>query len=235
MLGEGALERSGPRSLLSTVYFSLISNLGFRANLEVYDIQNEDVIFGPEGKGGIPEWIEISERVTKTRRGGSHSIRDLVQKVFADQENPNTCPVRTMLEFRRRKTAIQNAAGKPYFWGVKLSAEKKPESEEFWYTNTRMGTHYIAKILPNVFESIGVDVKLEHYTNTSGRKTLLEGGIEAGIPAVLLSKVAGQAAFSSLQHYVKGQEKSHKAVSLCLSRKVGAVPGVKFDEIYGGK
>ena len=232
---KGSLGRSGPRSLLSTVYFSLISNFGFRANLEVYDIQNEDVIFGPEGKGGIPEWIEISERVTKTRRGGSHSIRDLVQKVFADQENPNTCPVRTMLEFRRRKTAIQNAAGKPYFWGVKLSAEKKPESEEFWYTNTRMGTHYIAKILPNVFESIGVDVKLEHYTNTSGRKTLLEGGIEAGIPAVLLSKVAGQAAFSSLQHYVKGQEKSHKAVSLCLSRKVGAVPGVKFDEIYGGK
>ena len=61
---------------------------------------------------------------------------------------------------------------------------------------------------------------------------MLEGGVEAGVPSVLLSKVAGQAALGSIQHYVDGQQKSHKAMSLCLSRKVGANPGAEYKEIY---
>ena len=226
------LGRRYPRSLVSTVHLVLLSNLGFRANKEVCDIQNEDIIMGPVGEGGVPQWIELSERVTKTRRGKTHNIRELDPKVFPDHENPETCPVRTIMEFVRRKTPQQNQAGKPFLWGVKQSAEQDPEKQQFWYTNTRMGTHAIAKLLPNTFKAVGVDVKLEHYTATSARKTMMEGGIEAGVPAVLLSKVAGQAALGSIQHYVDGQEKSHKAMSLCLSRKAGANPGPQFKEIY---
>jgi hypothetical protein len=211
---------------------ALISNLGFRANFEVYNIQNEDIIFRPVGEGGVPQWIELSERVTKTRRGKTHNIRELDPKVFPDNENPETCPVRTFLEFRRRKTPFQNEVGKPFLWGIKQSAERSPEVQNFWYTNTRMGTHAIAKLLPNAFKAAGVDVKLEHYHATSARKTMMEGGVEAGVPAVLLSKVAGQAALGSIKHYVDGQQMSHRAMSLCLSRKVGGNPGAQFDEIY---
>ena len=60
----------------------------------------------------------------------------------------------------------------------------------------------------------------------------MEGGVEAGVPAVLLSKVAGQAALGSIKHYVDGQQMSHRAMSLCLSRKVGGNPGAQFNEIY---
>ena len=229
---KNTLGRNNPRSLASTIHLQLVSNLGFRANLEVYNIQNEDIIFGPLGEGDVPQWIELSERVTKTRRGKTHNIRDLNPKVFPDNENPKTCPVRTFLEFRRRKTSLQNEEGKPFMWGIKPSAERNPEVQNFWYCNTRMGTHAIAKLLPNAFKAVGVDVKQEHYHATSARKTMMEGGVEAGVPAVLLSKVAGQAALGSIKHYVDGQEKSHRAMSLCLSRKVGGNPGAQFDEIY---
>ena len=230
----GSLGRKNPRALVSTVHFTLISNLGFRGNLEIYNIRNEDIIIGPVGKGGVPEWIELSERITKTRKGGSHNIRELDPKVFADHENPQTCPVRTFMEFKRRKTALQNHPEKPFFCGVKASAEKNPENEEFWYINVRMGTHAIGKLLSNVFEAVGIDVKLEHYSNTSARKTLMEGGIEAGVPGVLLSKVAGQKCLGSISHYVQGERKGHKALSLCISRKVGANPGSRYDQVYQG-
>ena len=229
---KNTLGRHNPRSLVTTIHLQLLSNLGFRANLEVYNIKNEDVIMGPLGEGGVPEWIELSERVTKTRRGKIHNIRELDPKVFPDHENPETCPVRTFLEFNRRKTPLQNRGDQPFLLGVKQSAEKCPKKENFWYVNTRMGTHAIAKLLPRAFEAVGIDVKLEHYTATSARKTMLEGGVEAGVPSVLLSKVAGQAALGSIQHYVDGQQKSHKAMSLCLSRKVGANPGAEYKMLY---
>ena len=230
----GSFGRDKPRALISTVQLILISNLGFRANLEVYNILNEDIVVGPKGKGGDPEWIEISERITKTRSGKAHDMRDLDQKVYADPENPATCPVKTLMEFRRRKTVSQKLPHKPYLLGIKHSAEINPAKEEYWYTSKRMGTHTIAKLLPNAFEEVGVDVKLERYSNTSGRKTMMEGGVDAGVPAVLLSKVAGQAALSSIQHYVEGQSKSHKALSWVLSRKAGGVTGARFEEVVKG-
>ena len=106
----------------------------------------------------VLQWIELSETVTKTRRGNTHNIRELDPKVFPDHENPNTCPVRTLIEFSRWKNPQQSQSGKPRLWGIKQSAEQCPEKEQFWFTNTRMGTHAIAKC----FGAAGVDVKLEH-------------------------------------------------------------------------
>ena len=231
---QGSLGRHSPKALTATVQFTLISNLGFRGNLEIYNIRNEDLIYGPVGESGVSEWIEVSERITKTRSGGSHDVRMLDPKVFADEENPVTCPVRTLLEFRRRKTTIQNLPDKPYMLGLKQSAVKNPERENFWFNNMRMGEHTIGKLLPLAFAQVGIDVKMEHYSNTSARKTLMEGGMESGVPSVLLSKVAGQASLKSIQHYVEGDRKAHKAVSLCVSRKVGAVSGAKYDNIFKG-
>ena len=59
----------------------------------------------------------------------------------------------------------------------------------------------------------------------------MEGGLEAAVPGVLLSKVAGQADLWSIQHYVDGQQKSHKAISLVNSKKVGAKPRAEFKKI----
>ena len=82
-------------------------------------------------------------------------MRDLDQKVYADPENPATCPVKTLMEFRRRKTVSQKLPDKPYLLGIKQSAKINPAKEENWYTSKRMGTHTIAKLLPNAFEEVG--------------------------------------------------------------------------------
>ena len=45
----------------------------------------------------------------------------------------------------------------------------------------------MAKLLINALEKSGVDCKAEKYTATSARKTMMDGGLDAGIPEVLLS------------------------------------------------
>ena len=62
---------------------------------------------------------------------------------------------------------------------------------------------------------------------------MLEGGVDAGVPSVLLSKVAGQAAFNSIQHYVKGQAQGHKAVFGSF-QKIWRYETPKYLQLFNG-
>ena len=42
---------------------------------------------------GLPEWIELNERVTKTRRGNKNQVRDVEARIYLDDNEPSTCPV----------------------------------------------------------------------------------------------------------------------------------------------
>ena len=229
---EGLLGWHSPRALITTAHFIMLHNLGSRANFEPYNVKNIDLVYGQVGKDGVPDKMELSERVTKTRRGGQHDIRDWTPAIYADKENPDTCPVRTMLEYQRRKSPMQRNPEEPFYLSIKQSAEEFPDVQQFWYTKQRMGLHTIAKLLPSAFNSLeGVDSKREKYSNTSARKSLLEGGVEAGVPEVLLSKAAGHASLDSIKNYVSGRDNAQKAVSLTLSRKMAAKGHVKYSEV----
>jgi hypothetical protein len=229
---EKLLGRHSPKALVTTVHFAMLHNFGSRANFEPYNVKNIDLVYGQIGKDGVPDKMELSERITKTRRGGQHDIRDWTPAIYADKENPDTCPVRTMMEFQRRKSPMQRNPEGPFYLSIKQSAERFPDVQQFWFTNQRMGEHTIAKLLPSAFDALeGVDSKQEKYSNSSARKSLMEGGVEAGVPEVLLSKVAGHASLDTIKNYVKGRDNAQKAVSLTLSRKMAAKGHVKYSEV----
>ena len=104
--GKNTLGRANPRALISTVHQACVIGFGCRANKETYAIQNKDIIYGPVGKTGYPEFLELSERITKTRRGGAHDIRDVEGKVYLDPENEDVCFVRTIITYQGKKTHI---------------------------------------------------------------------------------------------------------------------------------
>ena len=87
---KGQLGQHNPQALINTVQFIMISQLGFRAAEEVYNVMNEDVVFKNCDKDGVPEKVEVSERVTKTRQGGKSDVRDLMPGVFQDETNLDT-------------------------------------------------------------------------------------------------------------------------------------------------
>ena len=108
------------------------------------------MIDGPLEKG-LPQWIELSERITKMRRGKKKDVREVEGRIYLDNQHPDICPVRTFMEFKRRKTEFQNSEGKPLLWTVKQSAQTNPERELFWYTNCRMGINLIGSLFQNAF------------------------------------------------------------------------------------
>ena len=68
-LSEGTMGRSNPRALITTAHYVLVTGFGLRSVTESYNVLNGDLIHGPEvGSSGLPDWIQLSERVTKTRR-----------------------------------------------------------------------------------------------------------------------------------------------------------------------
>ena len=225
------LGRQDPKALLTAVQVILNSSLGFRANTEVYNIRNEDLVYSRTlTKDGVPSKIEVSERVTKTRQGGKGEVRDMKPTVFPDSKNPDICPVRTLLVFNRRKTEEQRQPDQPFMMSIKQSAQAAPKEQQYWFTKQRMGLHRIAQLLPDACREVGIDPKAERYTNTSIRKTLLEGGVEQGVPHIILSRVAGHKNANSLQSYVQGSKKSHNAAGLVVARKMGGKDETNFQQ-----
>ena len=229
---KGTLGRKTPKALVTTVHSVMMSGFGCRAIKEVYSVHNEDIIIGPEEQHGLPRWIELSERITKTRRGRKNQVRDVEGKVYLDNEHPEICPVRTLLEFKRRKTEDQNAPDKPFLLTVKQSAQSNPEREQFWYTKSRMGENQIAKLFTEAFSEAGVDVKAEKIKATSCRKNLVQAGADALVPGGFLSKMVGQKNLDSKLHYLVNKDKSHQAASLVIQREAAGVSGPTFPEVF---
>ena len=199
---------------------------------ETHAISNQDLIFGPINKNGLPEFIELSERITKTRRGQKNDVRELDGRVYLDDDNPEICPVRNMLEFQRRKTQFQRSPDFPLLLTVKASAEKNPGKEVFWYTNGRMGVNTIAKLFKLACEKVGFDPLKEKVSSTSCRKGLVQSGVESNVPGPLISKMLGQKNIDSKLEYLKTKEKSHKAASIAINRAMAGVKDDNFTDLF---
>lgn len=229
----GSLGRGNPRALAATVHMTCMSQLGFRAIQECVQMKNEDIVFGQIGKGGVPNKLTVSERVTKTRQGsrGHSSVRELQPTIYPDHQNPDTCPVRNFLEFQGRKTEKQREPSQRFFLTVKQSAQLKPKEQEYWYTNQPMGEKEIAKLIPDSFKEVGVDPVKERITATSTRKFSLETVLGKGVPSPMVSGLAGHANANSLKSYVKGTAKAHEAMSLVMSRQMGQKKVGRFEDV----
>ena len=225
------LGRENPEALLSTVHSICIMQLGFRAKAECYNLRNEDFIFGQIGKHGVASKIEVSERITKTRQGEMKAVRNVRPVVYPDHEHPDVCPVRTLEFYQAKKTEEQRAPNVRFFLGVKMSAKRDPELENYWFTSQAIGVNNVGKLMPSAFEAAGIDIKKEHISGTSGRKTAMEGGFQHSVPNNLLSGLAGHSNASSLTSYINGKEQSHEALSLIMSRKMGQKKTGTFGEV----
>ena len=66
---SGHLGSSNPRSLIAAVLLHIQMSFGTRAKTELHAIRNCDIEVGPLREDGVPSYLALGERVTKTRRG----------------------------------------------------------------------------------------------------------------------------------------------------------------------
>lgn len=227
---SGAIGRADPDSLNAAAYLAFTTGLGCRAVTEVTSVTNRAVIFGPiDPKHNLPEWIELDEEwVCKNRRGNDPRI--LEARITPDHKYPETCMVRTVVEFQRRKTENQKLPEKRFFWNVNDVVRKNPGGYEKWFKNCFMGRHTVEKLLTNALSKAGIDCKKEKYSATSARKVMLDGGQDAGIPQTILGRMAGQRSEQSKKSYIANKDLTHRAAMVTLNR-VGAGKTPRYQEI----
>ena len=228
---SGALSRDNPRGLISLVHYVVMTTMGARAQEECRQITCGDMVMGPKSKecSDYPQYITLSERITKTRHGGKSDIREIEGRCYLDPESPETCPVRTILAYQARKTHLQLQSDQPFFLTVKPTAEKDPQTEIFWYKNCPMGVNLLGKLFKNACDKAGLDTKAKKISATSCRKNLVQVGVEQNVPSPFLSKMLGQKSLDSKLHYLKHKDSTHKAASIVTSRSTQGKTDAKQD------
>ena len=66
---QGVIGWEAPKPLVTLVIKNLSSGFGTRSRTEPYQMTNSDVVLGPVREDGVYSYLELSERVTKTRTG----------------------------------------------------------------------------------------------------------------------------------------------------------------------
>ena len=233
IMNSPGMSRENPKGLIALTHYTVMTGLGARARQECRDMKNSDLIHGPKSSvEGLPEYITLNERLTKTRRGGKGQTRELPGRVFLDLEYPNLCPVRTLILYQSKKTVEQLSPDYPFFLTVKQSALKSPEKELYWYSSSPMGINYIGKLFTDAIKASNIDVGAKKITATSARKNLAQVGASANVPSALLSKLLGQNNIDSKVSYVSNTDKTQKAASLAIARGVRGQDNQDFSSIY---
>ena len=168
-IAKGKFGLSDPRSLTANVIKAFTAGFGIRTRSEMYNILNGDVKVGPLKSNGIPEYIELSERITKTRRGkcGKGGQRDYKPRIESDDEDPENCLVRPFLKMQSKKTSAMLAPDMPLFLTC-LNGENF-ENREVWFSLQRMGINTVGTIVQKQIGAAGFDTKDLKISGTSVR------------------------------------------------------------------
>lgn len=82
-IAQGKFGHSDPKALTASVIKAFQAGFGIRNRSEMYNIFNSDVEVGPLKVNGVPEYIELGERITKMRRGkGGKGIIEQLMNIF---------------------------------------------------------------------------------------------------------------------------------------------------------
>ena len=227
---SGSLGRQDPTALLSLIHFQL-SLMGLRAIEEQHGVLNKDIVYGPLDETlNLPEWIKLSERLSKCRRGGKNQTREVKAKIFLDRENSDICPVVSFVWYQSKKTVFQSTPDFPFMLNPKNSAVKNPEKELFWYSNNRCGKNTISGLFKKSLERAGCDLSGQKITASSVRKNLIQTAVEGSVPSAFVSKMAAQKNILSQLEYIVTPDKQHEAASKTVNRNLAGKSNETYQE-----
>ena len=81
-ISQGKIGYDDPKSLTANVIKSFQAGFGIRNRQEMYQIMNCDIEVGPLKTDGLPEYLELGERITKMRRGKRGQGMNFIYKIW---------------------------------------------------------------------------------------------------------------------------------------------------------
>ena len=149
---QGKIGLGDPRALAANVIQCFEVGFGIRSRTEMYEIMNGDIKIGPLKPNGVPEYIELGERMTKTRRGKrgqgkimqwrilllclfSKGSREFAPRIDSNDEKPENCLLRPFMMMQAKKTPAMLSAEMPVFLSCKNLSD--PSQSAVWFINQR--------------------------------------------------------------------------------------------------
>ena len=227
----GTIGSSNPKALLTQVWVAAVAGFGNRTGQECKDMNNGDLVFGTfDEEKNRHNWIKLHERLTKTRRGSNPGdAKELTPKIFPMDDHPETCYVRAIAEYQRRKTPEQRGDGVPFFLNPNPRAVKKPLGHK-WYSTVPMGINRISELIKEAMEEAGVDVQNEDISAISVRKAMIQSGVDANMPPVTIARMVGHKSLVSQERYINSEGLHQIAGSRAIHRRLHHV---ELNKKYG--
>ncbi|XP_076091544.1 uncharacterized protein KIAA1958-like [Mytilus galloprovincialis] len=122
LLGAG-----NPQSLVRTVWMNNTLHFGLRSREEHTTLRWGDIQMKETTDG--QQYLEHTERITKTRNGANSDTRAFQAKMFADTGNPR-CPIQTYEQFLRRRPEDMVADDCPFY----LEFSRQIKDDGVWFS-----------------------------------------------------------------------------------------------------
>lgn len=177
-----------PMALLRVLFWYFTMLFGLRGRNEHHQMLWGDVELKTSSDG---EYLEYTERLTKTRRGAS-SGRAFQPRIFPLHDR-NRCPVEAFKLYASKRPT--NSECPKFYLAVNYSFEKSGN----WYKNSPLGVHSLGNLLSSAAKIAQIEGK--KIVNHSARKTAIKRLLDGGCPESYVTQLTGHKSVSSLASY----------------------------------
>ena len=193
-------------ALLNTMWFMNTKHFGLRGC-------DEHVQLLTDVNGA--EYLEFSERQTKTRTGGEPwNVRAVKLKAYSfANSSPDRDPVFVYKVYSEKRPSSMTDSDSPFYLGINHT---KNPTEKPWFKASAMGVNKLNSIMRTMADKAGFDEK-RRLTNHNARKTMIQKLNDNNIPPTHIMKLSGHRNVQSVNNYSTVSNEQQKNMSLILS------------------
>ena len=150
-----------------------------------------------ESKDDTGSFLEFRERATKTRTGEKNDARKIRPRAYANEANPQRCPVLLYRAYASHRPLHMMEDDAPFYLAVNNMA-KGLQNPRKWYKSSALGSNTIGSFIRVMATEAGLTGK---YTNHSIRKTACTNLLRAGFAPTHIQQISGHKDVKSLTSY----------------------------------
>lgn len=205
---------STPDSIINTLWFYSTVHFGLRGSNEHRDMCWGDITLGTDIQG--QEYLEFSERQTKTRTGENpRDVRKVKPKMWSNNENIYKCPVAVYKQYSVLRPADFCRPEDPFYLATHTNPNNMKQTDQ-WFKRQPIGVNKLSSLMKRMVEKAGLPSD-KRLSNHSARKHLVQKLSENNVPPTQIMQITGHKNVQSVNNYSNLNENQHKQISKILS------------------
>ena len=209
----GVLGDGDKNTLLNTVWYFNTKCLGQRGRDEGRSMKWGDLECKKDLNG--EEYLEFSERITKTRQGQPGNDRLFRPKLFKNTVNPSKCAVQMYKKYAKERPEEMNTDDSPFYIAPNNTRSKSKGSlEKKWFKNQVVGEKKLNGMMKSMAEKAGLNGR---FTNHSVRKSMVTQLLHHGVPPTIIMQLSGHKNVGSINNYGVASIEQQRGMCLILS------------------